>query len=121
MGLDVIELTVKKKPCTVEAMQFFDDPELVLALKTWMGIDPLAVSYETGKARLKIPTLEGPHYASEGDYIIRGVNGEYYPCKPDIFWKTYEIEKSSILHYNEDDLSVEEDPSEVVCEEDLNV
>ena len=39
---------------------------------------------------LPINTLEGDIKASIGDYIIRGVNGEYYPCKPDIFKKTYE-------------------------------
>ena len=39
---------------------------------------------------LTIPTLEGDHTASIGDYIIEGVNGEFYPCKPDIFLKTYE-------------------------------
>ena len=39
---------------------------------------------------LKIETLEGVMNASVGDYIIKGVNGEYYPCKPDIFEKTYE-------------------------------
>ena len=39
---------------------------------------------------LEIPTLEGNMKASLGDYIIKGVNGEFYPCKPDIFAKTYE-------------------------------
>jgi hypothetical protein len=39
---------------------------------------------------LTIPTLEGDHQANPGDYIIRGVKGEYYPCKPDIFVMTYE-------------------------------
>jgi hypothetical protein len=39
---------------------------------------------------LVIPTLEGNMTASAGDYIIKGVNGEFYPCKPDIFEKTYE-------------------------------
>lgn len=39
---------------------------------------------------LTIETLEGTHEASIGDYIIEGVNGEFYPCKPDIFEKTYE-------------------------------
>lgn len=39
---------------------------------------------------LKIETLEGIMKASVGDYIIKGVNGEFYPCKPDIFEKTYE-------------------------------
>lgn len=39
---------------------------------------------------LVIKTLEGEHLANIGDYIIRGVHGEFYPCKPDIFKKTYE-------------------------------
>ena len=39
---------------------------------------------------LRIGTLEGTMTAQLGDYIIRGVNGEFYPCKPDIFEKTYE-------------------------------
>lgn len=38
----------------------------------------------------KIFTLEGPHLVSKGDYIIKGVKGEFYACKPDIFWRTYE-------------------------------
>lgn len=38
-----------------------------------------------------IKTLEGEMLASWGDYIIKGVNGEFYPCKPDIFLKTYDI------------------------------
>lgn len=41
--------------------------------------------------RFYISTLEGAMTVSHGDYIIEGVNGEYYPCKPDIFKKTYEI------------------------------
>ncbi|GAG29563.1 unnamed protein product, partial [marine sediment metagenome] len=37
-----------------------------------------------------IPTLEGNHTANKGDWIIKGVKGEFYPCKPDIFEQTYE-------------------------------
>ena len=44
-----------------------------------------------GQGEMYIKTLEGEHHASVGDYIIRGVNGELYPCKPDIFAKTYDI------------------------------
>ena len=40
---------------------------------------------------LTIPTLEGDHTAKHGDWIIKGVNGEFYPCKPDIFAATYEL------------------------------
>lgn len=46
-------------------------------------------AYQTDK-ELTINTLEGVMHASAGDYIITGVNGEMYPCKPDIFEKTYE-------------------------------
>lgn len=46
-------------------------------------------AYQTDK-EIDIPTLEGTMHASVGDYIITGVNGEIYPCKPDIFDKTYE-------------------------------
>lgn len=46
-------------------------------------------AYQTDKV-LKIDTLEGVMTASVGDWIITGINGEQYPCKPDIFEKTYE-------------------------------
>ena len=39
---------------------------------------------------ISVLTLEGEHIAKHGDFIIKGVNGEFYPCKPDIFRKTYE-------------------------------
>ena len=44
---------------------------------------------------LMIHTLEGDHKANPGDYIIKGVHGEFYPCKPDIFEATYEEVKDS--------------------------
>ena len=47
-------------------------------------------AYQTDK-EMTIHTLEGDHHASIGDWIITGVNGEQYPCKPDIFEKTYEL------------------------------
>lgn len=47
--------------------------------------------FQDGEAiGLNIPTLEGVMVASENDWIIKGVNGEFYPCKPDIFEKAYE-------------------------------
>ena len=52
------------------------------------GVLRAAISTKTG---LKIQTLEGEMLAREDDWIIRGVNGELYPCKPDIFDKTYDI------------------------------
>lgn len=51
--------------------------------------------HENGEsAPLMIRTLEGNMVASLGDYIIRGVQGEFYPCNPDVFWETYEEAQS---------------------------
>lgn len=47
-------------------------------------------AYQTDE-HLIIQTLEGPLHASPGDYIITGIRGEKYPCKPDVFHKTYEL------------------------------
>lgn len=62
-------------------------------IKDFTGNDA-SVKYEEGDdnvvADLYIHTLEGKMHASKGDYIIRGIRGEYYPCKPNIFEETYE-------------------------------
>lgn len=47
--------------------------------------------YQKDSSNIVIPTLEGDMVGSMGDYIIKGVNGEFYPCKPDIFAKTYDL------------------------------
>ena len=49
--------------------------------------------YNNGNYTLKIRTLEGDHVANIGDYIIKGIKGEFYPCNPDIFKETYTIEE----------------------------
>ena len=49
------------------------------------------ISHEKVRGGLIIKTLEGEHIATIGDYIIKGVAGEFYPCKPDIFEQTYEV------------------------------
>lgn len=51
---------------------------------------PVVIQAYPTDVELDIETLEGTHHASVGDYIIRGVQGELYPCKPDIFKETYE-------------------------------
>lgn len=80
----------RKKPVVIEAIQFMDSAERISALSDFIG-EEIVVDYANPAAPiLKINTLEGVMNASVGDYIIRGVNGEYYPCKPDIFGKTYE-------------------------------
>ena len=77
----------RKKPVEIEAMQL--DPQNAFAVLDEVGGELEMTDYGTPTALL-IPTLEGIMRAEIGDYIIRGVEGEYYPCKPKIFEKTYE-------------------------------
>ena len=80
----------RKKPVVIEAIQFFDNTERIVEISNFMG--EIRINYENPKKPiLKIDTLEGEMIANEGDYIIKGVKGEFYPCKPDIFEQTYEI------------------------------
>ena len=79
----------RKKPVVIEAIEFtgWNWSECCL----FMGEAVIAPDMLDKREELKIPTLEGVMTASVGDYIIKGVHGEFYPCKPDIFEKTYEI------------------------------
>lgn len=79
----------RKKPVVIEARQ--------LTRENWSEIVEWAVGSEIIPASMclkvgsiRIPTLEGDHIATPGDFIIKGVKGEFYPCKPDIFELTYE-------------------------------
>ena len=67
----------RKKPVVIEATQWFKD-----------GDHPAVRHSESGYGA--IDTLEGVHTVTPGDWIITGVKGEHYPCKPDIFEMTYE-------------------------------
>ena len=75
----------RKKPVVIEAVQWTGENHAEMC----EFIDPEVFEIKP-KEGLIIHTLEGDHHASPGDYIIKGVNGEFYPCKPDIFAKTYE-------------------------------
>ena len=81
----------RKKPVVVEAIQFTrNNWEEV---KTFVQGTRNSINIERrldGIATFTIATLEGMMLATEGDFIIKGVQGEFYPCKPDIFEKTYE-------------------------------
>ncbi len=83
----------RKKPIVIEAMQFngFED---YLAISEWMKAagDTWALAGEIGYStpEMYINTLEGRMSAQPSDWIIRGVKGEFYPCKPNIFEATYE-------------------------------
>lgn len=82
----------RKKPVVVEAVKFDGTNyrevlEFIYPDMTETGL--------SGAEKMKLPivieTLEGDMNVSIGDYVIRGVQGEFYPCKPDIFEATYEV------------------------------
>ena len=100
----------RKKPVIIEARQFSTDatPAEAHAIYQWVekntlgSFEPLAViegrepwpesgvTIDPRDGRMVIATLEGGHWVTPGDFIIRGVQGEFYPCKSDIFEATYE-------------------------------
>lgn len=88
----------RKKPVVVEAVQFFADKHSIsqvyefISGHKWASTLELWHSFSNNIIQngYKINTEEGVMTASSGDWIIRGVNGEFYPCKPDIFEKTYD-------------------------------
>lgn len=80
----------RKKPVTIEAEIFDGTDESVYKIKKLIKSKLSAKSIYRGDKCLMIRTLEGDMKASIGDYIIKGIQGELYPCKPDIFKETYE-------------------------------
>jgi len=77
----------RKKPVVIEAVCF--DGTNFQEISDFTGLVFLVRDEDVGMP-ITIPTLEGDHLAQPGDMIIRGIAGEYYPCKPDIFAATYE-------------------------------
>lgn len=87
-------MKVRKKPVVVDAIQFLGEGSFEDMCQDW-GSDFVgaAVFFKGNSAipmMLTIKTLEGDHRAFIGEWIIRGVKGEFYPCKKDIFEATYE-------------------------------
>lgn len=95
----------RKKPVIIDAIQytapiysnikdfiesFGDDANEIIKKVYDNEREHLNISNMSGTFYLAIKTLEGNMKFQHGDYIIRGVKGEYYPCKPDIFEMTYE-------------------------------
>ncbi|NCB03454.1 MAG: hypothetical protein EOM67_15055 [Spirochaetia bacterium] len=89
----------RKVPTQLEAVEFKYDSRSIEFLKGWMGksfgrcrkarcMDAVGelevITLEDGKV------LKATHIATEGDFIVKGVEGEFYPVKPHIFWKLYE-------------------------------
>ena len=121
---DIKPLVATKKPVDVEVIQYVGGIENAELIQQWMfnhqqqstcmWIDTEIVDEEFESdlpeygnmngadtitvikpERLEIETLEGTMTADVGDWIIRGVNGEFYPCKPDIFEKTYNLKEEN--------------------------
>ncbi|MEO1782263.1 hypothetical protein [Enterococcus diestrammenae] len=109
-------MKVRKKPVIVDAVPFYKDlwemkPDKYPMVSYW-ALTELVTPYPY------IGTIEGPMKVSDGDYIIKGVNGEFYPCKPDIFEKTYEAIVSPSLT---DDQQVVLDYLKKMCPPELGV
>lgn len=82
----------RKKPVVIEAMQLDTSPASLHDCMEFIESagGKVAVDFENKTHYLEIATLEGAMKASVDDWIIKGVKGEFYPCKPDIFAATYE-------------------------------
>lgn len=84
----------RKKPVVIEAVQF-NGHEDYLKIVEWSRTSENTLSaeelFEFRTPIMLVNTLEGTMAANPGDYIIKGINDEFYPCKPDIFEKTYEL------------------------------
>lgn len=80
----------RKKPVEIEAVKFdgWNWAECYQFMSDEVLLFPQVLEE---REKIEIKTLEGTMTASRGDWIIKGVNGEFYPCKPDIFAKTYEL------------------------------
>ena len=89
----------QKKPVVIEAIQWTGD--------NFVAIDEfITISHSTfpKDGKIIIPTLEGDMIASIDDWIIKGVNGEFYPCKPNIFEKTYQLPTSPKVKVTDEEI-----------------
>lgn len=89
----------RKKPVVIEAIQWDGTEAGLQRIKSFFpALETTAKSGHLRKpevTRWRIQTLEGGHEVSPGDFIIKGIKGEFYPCKPEIFEMTYEpVEES---------------------------
>jgi len=80
----------RKKPVEIEARQILDDLSNHTRIAAWIEANGGHAEIPFVDPCLYIETLEGRMRADIGDWVIRGVKGEFYPCKPDVFAATYE-------------------------------
>lgn len=80
----------KKKPVEIEAFHFkMESLKELKELREFLKDAVVDINY-LNEGKIYIETLEGTMCANEGDFIVKGVKGVFYPCKPDIFELTYE-------------------------------
>lgn len=93
--MEVVQKFVKK-PVVIEAVQIPNDYDGACIIQQWMidngcdDVELVMTADEDVRTYFIVSTLEGDMRGVPGDWIIRGVQGEFYPCKPDIFEQTYE-------------------------------
>ena len=81
----------RKKPVVIEAIEWDGSTDSTEVIRLFRGVETQREFMDRGSnVFLIIETLEGEHRPSPGDFIIKGIAGEYYPCKPEIFKATYE-------------------------------
>ena len=78
-----------KKPVVIEAIQY--DGTNITEIESFVGEKLSIIIFSVEDTQLVIPTLEGYMKISKGDYVIKGIKGEFYPCKPDVFKSTYNV------------------------------
>ena len=78
-----------KKPVVIEAIQY--NGINITEIESFVGAKLPTVGLSDVATRLVLPTLEGDMKVSKGDYVIKGIKGEFYPCKPDVFKSTYNV------------------------------
>ena len=107
-----------KKPVTIEAIQFKE--ETIPTIKEWLGqnlvLEPHLSSVHWA---YYIVTLEGKMLVSLGDFIIKGVKGEFYPCKPDIFYATYDGPVKVLWDHNT--VTIKEKEVEKISEDEARI
>jgi hypothetical protein len=80
----------RKKPVEIEAREFTGGPSEAAKIVHWAFLFKNTIKYDFNMDELLISTLEGTMRAQVGDFIIKGVQNEFYPCRADIFRETYE-------------------------------
>jgi hypothetical protein len=108
------------KPFNIEAIQFFngDGPNNIFQCVEFIGGSRATTFLDPHDNQLIIKTLEGDMLVSDGDYIIKGMLGEFYPCKPEVFEAKYE----EIIEQGSPDLTPEEEQmfQHIIAQEEDN-